>query len=242
MIMLSNTTNLSATSLTIQRSTRLFTRSIFRIVNNFVAAIVAQRERQANLIILRSLSDRDLKDIGLCRNQIGGDLTEANATFLDGTGHPVGTTSPFQYNFGSVASSLFTITIGNMQNFPQAVSVSLTVIDNSANASAPITASFGNADPGGPTVNSVTFDGRNDLMIVKGGGFTGQAGAICQGVARALKRMFGLSTPPAEGEDPVNSMAKKLRDSGYLTRDGRMKERKIYGRKGARKAFQFSKR
>ena len=77
MIMLSNTTNLSATSLTIQRSTRLFTRGIFGIVNNFVAAIVAERERQANLIILRSLSDRDLKDIGLCRNQIGGDLTEA---------------------------------------------------------------------------------------------------------------------------------------------------------------------
>jgi uncharacterized protein YjiS (DUF1127 family) len=77
MIMLSNITNLSATSLTIQRSTRLFTRGIFRIVNNFVAAIVAERERQANLIILRSLSDRDLKDMGLCRNQIGGDLTEA---------------------------------------------------------------------------------------------------------------------------------------------------------------------
>ena len=37
-------------------------------------------------------------------------------------------------------------------------------------------------------------------------------------------------------------MAKKLRDSHYLTRDGRMKERKKYGRKGARKSFQFSKR
>jgi small subunit ribosomal protein S9 len=37
-------------------------------------------------------------------------------------------------------------------------------------------------------------------------------------------------------------MIKKLRDSGFLTRDGRMKERKKYGRKGARKAFQFSKR
>jgi small subunit ribosomal protein S9 len=37
-------------------------------------------------------------------------------------------------------------------------------------------------------------------------------------------------------------MVKKLRDSGYLTRDGRMKERKKYGRKGARRSFQFSKR
>jgi small subunit ribosomal protein S9 len=83
---------------------------------------------------------------------------------------------------------------------------------------------------------------RLDVSIgVRGGGFTGQSGAICQGIARALKTMFGLPSA-AEGEDAVNSMAKKLRDSGYLTRDGRMKERKKYGRKGARKAFQFSKR
>jgi len=77
MSMLSNITDLSASSFTIRRSTRLFTRGLFRIVNNFVAAIVAQRERQANVIILRSLSDRDLSDMGLCRNQIGGDLSEA---------------------------------------------------------------------------------------------------------------------------------------------------------------------
>src|SRR5690349_3461664 len=87
-----------------------------------------------------------------------------------------------------------------------------------------------------------------DLFVnVKGGGFTGQAGAICQGIARALKVMFGLSTGGAEpSEDGVDTgaggLAKRLRDSGYLTRDGRMKERKKYGRKGARKSFQFSKR
>ena len=40
----------------------------------------------------------------------------------------------------------------------------------------------------------------------------------------------------------IANIAKKLRDAGYLTRDGRMKERKHYGRKGARKSFQFSKR
>ena len=45
----------------------------------------------------------------------------------------------------------------------------------------------------------------------------------------------------AEGAGPVG-MVKKLRDSGYLTRDGRMKERKKYGQKGARRRFQFSKR
>lgn len=87
---------------------------------------------------------------------------------------------------------------------------------------------------------------------VHGGGITGQAGAVCQGVARALKNMFGLTTEKAQAEEvgadgqPVESgegnLSKRLRDSGYLTRDGRMKERKKYGRKGARKSFQFSKR
>jgi small subunit ribosomal protein S9 len=90
-----------------------------------------------------------------------------------------------------------------------------------------------------------------DVFVnVGGGGFTGQAGAICQGIARALKIMFGLDTagaaaaPSEDGaaEAGGGSFAKRLRDSGYLTRDGRMKERKKYGRKGARKSFQFSKR
>lgn len=88
---------------------------------------------------------------------------------------------------------------------------------------------------------------RLDVDVkVNGGGFTGQAGAVCQGLARALKGMFGLTTeaaPAEEGQETAaGGMAKRLRDSGYLTRDGRMKERKKYGRKGARKSFQFSKR
>jgi small subunit ribosomal protein S9 len=95
---------------------------------------------------------------------------------------------------------------------------------------------------------------RLDVHVrVEGGGITGQSGAISQGVARALKNMFGLTTAPsaapadgdgrqAGAEEGVDNMAKRLRDSGYLTRDGRMKERKKYGRKGARKSFQFSKR
>jgi small subunit ribosomal protein S9 len=86
---------------------------------------------------------------------------------------------------------------------------------------------------------------RLDVFVnVQGGGFTGQAGAICQGVARALKEMFGPAPAAEAGADAEagGGMAKKLRDSGYLTRDGRMKERKKYGRKGARKSFQFSKR
>jgi small subunit ribosomal protein S9 len=98
---------------------------------------------------------------------------------------------------------------------------------------------------------------RLDVFVnVRGGGYSGQAGAICQGLARALKGMFGTmpgepapAPPPsadgeaAKPEAPTESLiSKKLRDSGYLTRDGRMKERKKYGRKGARKSFQFSKR
>ena len=81
-------------------------------------------------------------------------------------------------------------------------------------------------------------------ILTDGGGFTGQSGAICQGSARALKNMFSEAMV-AEGtgeEGAAGGMVKKLRDSGYLTRDGRMKERKKYGRKGARRSFQFSKR
>jgi len=84
-----------------------------------------------------------------------------------------------------------------------------------------------------------------DVKIrTNGGGITGQGGAICQGMARALKNMFSEAMV-AEGtgeEGAAGGMVKKLRDSGYLTRDGRMKERKKYGRKGARRSFQFSKR
>lgn len=93
------------------------------------------------------------------------------------------------------------------------------------------------------------LDMRNRLDVfvnVAGGGHTGQAGATLQGVARALKTMFGTTetpTPNADGtESTEDGMSKKLRDSGFLTRDSRMKERKKYGRKGARRSFQFSKR
>jgi small subunit ribosomal protein S9 len=72
--------------------------------------------------------------------------------------------------------------------------------------------------------------GKVDVWIrVNGGGTTGQTGAIMLGIARALQaRDAGLHHQLAEG--------------GYLTRDGRMVERKKYGFKKARKSFQFSKR
>ncbi|SDK57364.1 30S ribosomal protein S9 [Sediminibacillus albus] len=73
-------------------------------------------------------------------------------------------------------------------------------------------------------------EGSYDVLVnVDGGGFTGQAGAIRHGVARALLEA-----------DPEYRSA--LKREGYLTRDSRMKERKKYGLKGARRAPQFSKR
>jgi small subunit ribosomal protein S9 len=89
--------------------------------------------------------------------------------------------------------------------------------------------------------------GKLDVFVnVHGGGFSGQAGAICQGLARALKVMYTPAVAPAPTEDgepaPVDPMVKKIRDSGLLTRDARMKERKKYGLHGARRGVQFSKR
>ena len=72
--------------------------------------------------------------------------------------------------------------------------------------------------------------GKFDVICtVTGGGFTGQAGAVRHGIARALVE--------ANGEFRQN-----LKHAGFLTRDPRMKERKKYGLKKARKAPQFSKR
>ena len=67
------------------------------------------------------------------------------------------------------------------------------------------------------------------IVNVRGGGYTGQAGAIRHGIARALLQVDGDFRPV-------------LKKAGFLTRDPRMKERKKYGLKAARRAPQFSKR
>ena len=73
--------------------------------------------------------------------------------------------------------------------------------------------------------------GKFDVIAnVEGGGFTGQAGAIRHGIARALL------------EVDTDAFRATLKSAGYLTRDSRMKERKKYGLKAARRAPQFSKR
>jgi small subunit ribosomal protein S9 len=130
----------------------------------------------------------------------------------------------------------------------------------------------------GPLVITEMLNRLDVTVKVHGGGITGQAGAICQGLARAVKTMFapaserksftrnnitvikgykaqgapvaapapGLPVASVDGTPPVEDvatgMAKKLRDSGYLTRDSRMKERKKFGLRGARRGTQFSKR
>ncbi len=80
-----------------------------------------------------------------------------------------------------------------------------------------------------PLVVTETTNSYDVLVNVKGGGYTGQAGAIRHGIARALLEV-----------DPENRPG--LKRAGLLTRDSRMKERKKYGLKAARRAPQFSKR
>ena len=80
-----------------------------------------------------------------------------------------------------------------------------------------------------PLTATDTADKFDVLVNVKGGGYTGQAGAIRHGIARAL----------LEADADIRPVLKK---AGFLTRDPRMKERKKYGLKAARRAPQFSKR
>lgn len=80
-----------------------------------------------------------------------------------------------------------------------------------------------------PLVLTETIGKYNAIINVKGGGFTGQAGAIRHGISRALLQVDDAYRAP-------------LKKAGFLTRDPRMKERKKYGLRGARRAPQFSKR
>ena len=81
-----------------------------------------------------------------------------------------------------------------------------------------------------PLVATETVDKFDVLVNVRGGGYTGQAGAIRHGISRALLEANSDEFRPT------------LKSNGFLTRDSRMKERKKYGLKAARRAPQFSKR
>ncbi len=81
----------------------------------------------------------------------------------------------------------------------------------------------------GPLELTNNLNNLDVIANVEGGGLSGQAGAIRHGIARALLKVD-------------DDYRKPLKDEGYLTRDDRMKERKKYGKKKARKSPQFSKR
>ncbi|WP_055668523.1 30S ribosomal protein S9 [Desnuesiella massiliensis] len=80
-----------------------------------------------------------------------------------------------------------------------------------------------------PLVLTATKEKFDVIVNVHGGGFTGQAGAVRHGISRALLKADETLRP-------------ELKKAGFLTRDPRMKERKKYGLKKARRASQFSKR
>jgi small subunit ribosomal protein S9 len=80
-----------------------------------------------------------------------------------------------------------------------------------------------------PLLVTETSDKFDVLATIAGGGISGQAGALRLGIARALVE-YNMELRP------------RLKKEGFLTRDARIKERKKYGQKGARKRFQFSKR
>jgi small subunit ribosomal protein S9 len=80
-----------------------------------------------------------------------------------------------------------------------------------------------------PLAVTETADKFDMFVTVMGGGISGQAGAVRHGVARALL-------------DYNKELRPRLKAAGFLTRDARIKERKKYGQRGARKRFQFSKR
>ena len=80
-----------------------------------------------------------------------------------------------------------------------------------------------------PLLSTETAEKFDIHVLVRGGGPSGQAGAIRHGISRALTEYNA-------------ELRKKLKKEGFLTRDPRMKERKKYGQRGARARFQFSKR
>lgn len=78
-------------------------------------------------------------------------------------------------------------------------------------------------------LKACNIENKDFVVTVKGGGIEGQAGALRHGISRALVK---------EDEDRRST----LKEAGFLTRDPRKRERKKYGKAGARKSFQFSKR
>lgn len=82
MTMLSNSSPHTATAAGARRGAAIVLARLGRLINRWIAAAIAHRERQAELAMLRHLGDRDLKDIGLYRGEIGDSLAESAKTRL----------------------------------------------------------------------------------------------------------------------------------------------------------------
>jgi uncharacterized protein YjiS (DUF1127 family) len=77
MTTLNSTSSYSAAPAAIRGAIRIFLRSMARLMNGFVARLIAHREYQASSVILRNFTDKELRDIGLVRSEIGEGLAEA---------------------------------------------------------------------------------------------------------------------------------------------------------------------
>ena len=107
----------------------------------------------------------------------------------------------------------------------------------------------GEAGPGFTQTNfSILNENFNTIVKVKGGGLIGQAEAIKLGLSRAICQFYSLasqntsSSQSGISENSVLKIRKEFKDKGYLTQDSRVKERRKYGLKKARKASQYHKR
>jgi small subunit ribosomal protein S9 len=107
----------------------------------------------------------------------------------------------------------------------------------------------GGANPGSAQTNlSILNENFDTIVKVKGGGLIGQAEAIKLGLSRAICQFYSVASQSTSSlqsgisENSVLKIRKEFKDKGYLTQDSRVKERRKYGLKKARKASQYHKR
>lgn len=101
-----------------------------------------------------------------------GDVVQAQSDLLNSSGARVGGTDPFSVNFGNLTSIIFTLEISNLNEIPTALLASLSFIDKRGNRSSAVIADFSNADAGGSSLKSVSYNGSK--MILKGEGLSGE--------------------------------------------------------------------
>lgn len=114
-----------------------------------------------------------------------GDITQADVAILNSAGAIIGDSQPFNYDFGTSAVSSFTIGVTHLNNYPQAVRASLTIVDSQGNRSEAMSADFSQADAGGPNIKNVSYDSDGGVLTIKGAGFADQLQLEVNGVVVA---------------------------------------------------------